>query len=43
MNMSFPITFVPAGGLANRMRAVASALTMARDAGRGLRVIWFKD
>ena len=40
---SRPLLLVPAGGLANRMRAVASALALARDAGRRLRVIWFRD
>lgn len=37
------ITFIPVGGLANRMRAIASALTMAREASRGLDVVWFRD
>lgn len=35
--------FVPVGGLANRMRAVASALTLARKTDRELRVVWFQD
>lgn len=35
--------FVPVGGLANRMRAVASACTLARKVGIGVSVVWFKD
>lgn len=37
------LTFVPAGGLANRMLAVASAYTLARQTGIKLQVLWFQD
>lgn len=37
------ITFVPVGGLANRMRAVASAVTLAAKTGSRLHVVWFRD
>lgn len=37
------ITFVPVGGLANRMRAIDSALRLAADCHTGLRIVWFKD
>lgn len=37
------ITFVPVGGLANRMRSIASALSLARDLNTGIHIIWFKD
>lgn len=37
------ITFVPVGGLANRMRAVASAVTLARKTARELQIVWFED
>lgn len=37
------LTFIPVGGLANRMRAIASALTMARLADRRVSVVWFRD
>lgn len=37
------ITFVPVGGLANRMRALASAVTLARKTETELSVIWFQD
>lgn len=35
------ITFVPVGGLANRMRAMASALTLAHQTDSKLEVTWF--
>ena len=35
------ITFVPVGGLANRMRAMVSALTLAHQTDSKLEVIWF--
>lgn len=35
------ITFVPVGGLANRMRAMASVLTLAQQTDSKLKVIWF--
>lgn len=37
------ITFVPVGGLANRMRAMASAVTLAGKTGNELSVVWFED
>lgn len=35
------ITLVPVGGLANRMRTMASALTLAQQTNSKLKVIWF--
>ena len=35
------ITFVPVGGLANRMRAIASVITLAQQTDSKLKVIWF--
>ena len=35
------ITFVPVGGLANRMRAMASAITLAQQTDSKLKVKWF--
>ena len=37
------ITFVPVGGLANRMRAVASAVTLAAKSDSDLSIVWFQD
>lgn len=37
------ITLVPVGGLANRMKAVDSAIALSREAGSELRIIWYKD
>lgn len=37
------LTFVPAGGLANRMRAMAAAYTLARRVGLEMQVVWFRD
>lgn len=37
------ITFVPVGGLANRMRAINAAIELARDVQDELRIIWYKD
>lgn len=37
------LTFVPTGGLANRMRAIASAYTLTQRIGSRLDIIWFKD
>lgn len=37
------LLFVPVGGLANRMRAVASACNLAQRTGVGLSVVWFRD
>lgn len=36
------ITFVPVGGLANRMRAVASAVTLAAKSDSDLSIIGFR-
>lgn len=35
--------FVPSGGLANRMRAIASACSMTRLTGNDLQIVWFQD
>lgn len=37
------ITFVPVGGLANRMRAVASAVALAAKSDSDLSIVWFQD
>lgn len=37
------ITFIPVGGLANRMRALAAAVSLSRAVGSHLHVIWFRD
>lgn len=37
------MTFVPVGGLANRMRAVASAVTLAGRTASELQIVWFED
>lgn len=37
------IVFVPAGGLANRMMALASAYALAQRVGSALQVVWFQD
>ncbi len=37
------ITLVPVGGLANRMKAIASAMALAERTGSKLRVVWFRD
>ena len=37
------IILVPVGGLANRMRAVASAVTLTYRVKRKLEVLWFRD
>lgn len=37
------ITLVPVGGLANRMKAIDSAIALARETGTSLRIIWYKD
>lgn len=34
---------VPSGGLANRMRAIASALTLCEATDASMRVVWFRD
>lgn len=35
--------FVPAGGLANRMRAMAASYTLARKVGVEMKAVWFRD
>lgn len=37
------LIFVPAGGLANRMMAIASAYTLSQRIGNSLQVLWFQD
>jgi hypothetical protein len=37
------LLFVPSGGLANRMRAIASAYTLAKETSSKLQVVWFRD
>ncbi|NDV60035.1 glycosyl transferase [Bacteroides sp. 519] len=37
------ITFVPVGGLANRMRAVLAAIALAQDTQSRLHIIWYRD
>lgn len=37
------ITFVPVGGLANRMRSIASAVTLAEKTNSKLQIVWFQD
>ena len=37
------LTFVPAGGLANRMRATAAAYTLSRKVGVEMEAVWFRD
>ena len=37
------LTFVPSGGLANRMRAIASAYTLTQQISNDLQVVWFQD
>lgn len=37
------LVLIPVGGLANRMKAIDSAVALAKDAQKELRIIWFKD
>ena len=37
------LTLVPVGGIANRMRTIASAYQLCADANVDLRIIWFRD
>lgn len=37
------LVLVPSGGLANRMRAIASAFNACRNTGSSLQVVWFRD
>ena len=41
--MNGSLLFVPSGGLANRMRAVASAYELCKKVGSTLQVVWFQD
>lgn len=41
--MNKRIVFVPVGGLANRMRSVASAIALAEDTASKIQVKWFCD
>ena len=43
VNNKESLFFVPAGGLANRMRAIASAYTLSQRIGSSLQVFWFQD
>ena len=37
------IWLVPVGGLANRMKAIDSAVALSRQCGSELHIVWFKD
>lgn len=37
------ITFVPAGGLGNRMKAMSAAMLLAQRCGSALDILWFQD
>ncbi|MGN0234325.1 MAG: glycosyl transferase [Bacteroidaceae bacterium] len=37
------MVFVPAGGLANRMRAMAASYTLAKKVGVEMKAVWFRD
>ncbi|MCD8262658.1 MAG: glycosyl transferase [Bacteroides sp.] len=37
------LIFIPAGGLANRLRSICSAIQLSKDCGIPLKIIWFKD
>jgi hypothetical protein len=37
------LMFVPSGGLANRMRAIASAYALTQQIGSHLEIVWFQD
>ena len=41
--MNGSLLFVPSGGLANRMRALASAYTLTQTVDSRLQVVWFQD
>ena len=41
--MNGSLLFVPSGGLANRMRAVASAFELCKKVDSTLQVVWFQD
>ena len=42
-DMKRKMIFVPAGGVANRVRATLSAIALAEEAGIELKIIWFRD
>ena len=37
------ITFIPAGGLGNRMKSMAAAIKMAQATQTNIDIIWFQD
>ena len=37
------LTFVPAGGMGNRMKAVSAAISLARQCHSRVEIIWFRD
>lgn len=37
------LTFVPAGGMGNRMKALSAAITLARQCHSRAEIIWFRD
>lgn len=37
------LTFVPAGGMGNRMKAVSAAITLAQQCHSRVEIIWFRD
>ena len=37
------LTFVPAGGMGNRMKALSAAITLARQCHSRAEIIWFGD
>lgn len=41
--MQKKLVFVPVGGLANRMRAIASAVTLMEGIGGETEIVWFKE
>lgn len=43
MRKSGQLVFVPAGGLGNRMKAMAAALRLADTVGAQLNIVWFQD
>lgn len=39
----FKYTFIPAGGIGNRVRVILSALQWQKDTGKGVRILWCQD
>ena len=37
------LTFIPSGGLANRMRSIASAVNLSQHTGLQVNIVWFND